>query len=304
MAAPKKKRSFLYYLTPILEFLIGVFGALAIIGVYMKITKAPNYEFYMQVGFLGEAAAFIIMGLFALLGGFAGKKEEATEGGQTIAVKGPDASFREMMSEEMAGSLDAAMQTLTDEVHRFSEEMRVMGSEMEQTRSAVRTMRSEMSAMGENGFADDATVLSQSMQQLGSEIHAMGNEMGHSRAAVEQARAVLSKMASSQLVEDAQKFEEGIHVLGEEVHAMGTEMAPAREAIQGMRDELSKVVSGHLAEDAERLSTGMSQLGDEMSQAGYAVEQIRADLEHMSLRFRQFNDPVHEPVTNGVVTHH
>ncbi len=293
--AAKKKRSLLSYLMPILEFLIGVFGALAIIGVFFKIQDYPNFEVYMAIGFLGEAAAFVVMGIFALVGGFAEDGRAYREGDEQAVPPGAaSASFRKVMDEKMSASLDPAMQSLNHEVSRFGEEMRAMSAEMQQARQSVSQMRGEMSAVGEDGFSEDAAQLGEGMRHLGAEVHAMGSEMEQSRSAVEEARAVLSNMASSRLATDAEKFEEGIRFMGDEVHAMGAEMGPARHAIQGMREELNKVVSGHLAEDAERLSGGMKQLGDEMGQAGTAVEQIRADLEHLSLRFRQFNDPVLE----------
>ncbi len=307
MAAKKKKnRSFLSYLTPVLEFMIGIFGAMAIIGVFFKIQEYPNYEFYMQVGFLGEAAAFIIMGVFALLGGFFGRDRDVVEeDGRAASASGEvTASFRKVMDEKMNASLDAAMQSLNDEVHRFGGEMRAIGAEMEQTRGSVRQMRGEMNRMGEQGFADDAALLGESIKHMSGEMHAMGSQMERSRAAVEQAHAVLAQMADGDLAADAEKFEEGMRVLGAEVHEMGAEMGPARRAIQGMRDELDRVVSGNLAGDAERLGGGMKQLGDEMSEAGTAVEQIRSDLEHLALRFRQFNNPVPEPHANGVAKDH
>src|SRR6056297_133147 len=64
--ATAKQEAVLERIKKVLGFFIGIFGALAILGVFFKILKYPNWELFMQLGFIGEAAAFVIMGSLEL----------------------------------------------------------------------------------------------------------------------------------------------------------------------------------------------------------------------------------------------
>ena len=44
-------------LSGVLGFFIGIFGAMAILGVFFKILKLPYFEIFMVIGFVGEAVA-------------------------------------------------------------------------------------------------------------------------------------------------------------------------------------------------------------------------------------------------------
>ena len=80
-------------LSGILGFFIGIFGAMAILGVFFKILKLPYFVIFMVIGFVGEAAAFVIMGVFSLIGSFSAKKYEdlsATPTTPSVAQQEPE----------------------------------------------------------------------------------------------------------------------------------------------------------------------------------------------------------------------
>lgn len=192
-------------LNGVLGLLIGLFGALAILGVFFKIAKYPNYEIFMAVGFFGEAAAFVIMGLFSLINGFSGKRGEegraAGDGAAVPAMSG--AAFEEALreaSDELRGELRTLvrqgfaqnLQTLTEAVRRdvelFGEEMRELGTEMQNARHSVHAMRMELDRVASGQLPADAEQLGRGMRQL-------ADGMADAGAAVEQMRADLREMA-------------------------------------------------------------------------------------------------------------
>lgn len=293
--ASKQKQPIFKRLTRFLEFLIGIFGALAIIGVFFKIQKWPNYEIYMIVGFMGEAAAFVIMGVFSLMEGFTSDDSEgavpsaAREGGT-----GGTAALAQLREASVGEDLQEAMDALGQEVHHFGEEVRAMSTELGEARQAVRGMQAEMQGMADGSLAADATQLGESIRRLGQKMSEMGSSMEAAHRTVQAACDALGRVGGSDLAGDAERLEKGMSLLSEEVHEMGAEMGPARRAVQDMRTELDRVVSGNLAGDAENLGSGMKQLGTEMKEAGTTVERIRADLEYMAMRFQRFNSPAPE----------
>src|SRR5690554_4820588 len=92
-------------LNGILGMFIGIFGALAILGVFFKIANYPGWEVMMAIGFIGEAGAFIVMGIFAMIAGFRGGMDQAqaSSGRAQTAAPVPDAeAFRGEMREVVA----------------------------------------------------------------------------------------------------------------------------------------------------------------------------------------------------------
>jgi methyl-accepting chemotaxis protein len=214
--ATKRQEAILQRITKVLGFFIGIFGALAILGVFFKILKYPNWELFMQLGFIGEAAAFVIMGSLEL--------------GQAFIMETPTEEEAEQMAGASSGPTDAG------------------------TPVSVSARK-----MIEKKVNDDLNVM---MGALGKEIKQFGGE----------------------------------------IHDMVGEMKRARVAVQDMRTKLNEVASGDLAEDAERLGKGMNALGSEMENAGSSVEQMRNDLDTMLSRFRQFNNPAANGVTDNKQT--
>ena len=118
------------------SFFVGFFGASAVFGVLLKIWKKPfwgmvtpetgqaMYDFFMPVGFLGEAVVFIIMGFMkgdAYIEVYPDEQDETdhTEdesshgGGVVVNMQLPD-SLKEMIEEKVAASLDVKVSELTN----------------------------------------------------------------------------------------------------------------------------------------------------------------------------------------------
>jgi predicted nucleic acid-binding Zn-ribbon protein len=307
--ADSTSSSFLDAVEPYLQFFIGIFGALAIIGVFFKIQGYPNTELFMVLGFMGEAAAFVLMGSFVLLSHYFGPDQSQAEGGasgEVVAVEqqppppsqaaavGQEmrATAREMVEERLREDLDDVMEALTHEVRRFGEEMREMSNEMEHTRSTLGQMHEALGPAADGRLAEQADVLGDRMEQINAQLRQSGAKIEEGHAALERMEASLSRAADGALPEDAERLEEGMKALGAEVHAMSSEMGPARAAVERMRGELEQVTSGRLAENADRLGEGMDHLSGEMEGAGEAVERLRSDLDEVAARFQRFNGPV------------
>lgn len=183
-------------LSGVLGFFIGIFGAMAILGVFFKILKLPNYELYMAIGFIGEAAAFIIMGVMGLVGSFT--KEDKAE--QVIAelvpaapaAPPPDlevrASFQKMLEKQVSDDVNKMMLALSKEVERFGQEIQQVGSELQRARGSVYNMRVELDRVASGDLAGDA-------EQLGRGMQALGTEMGEAGNTVERMRTDLDEMA-------------------------------------------------------------------------------------------------------------
>ncbi len=179
-------------LTGVLGFFIGIFGAMAILGVFFKILKLPYFEVFMVVGFVGEAAAFVIMGLFSLIGSFSARKYEHLG----LATGAPDpapeaevrAAVQKMLEQRVSDDVEKMMNALSQEIGRFGTEIRHIGGEMERARHAIATMRGELDRVASGDLAGDAERLGRGMQVLGA-------EMGEAGASVERLRADLDEMA-------------------------------------------------------------------------------------------------------------
>lgn len=303
--AASSRSSLLRRTTHILGFFIGVFGALAILGVFFKITGDSfwgiSYEVFMKAGFMGEAGAFIIMGGLELISAFylSDESDEEDDDGVAQAGEAPVASVHRMMDEATGERLEAVMTELVREVQGFGREIRAMSETMNEARTAAESMRAELEAAGGGQLTEETKMLSRNVQRLSQKLGEAGGDMERVQAVVQQLRVALGKTQASDLADDAERFGQGMKHLSDEVHQMSGEMRPARAAMRAMRKELERVTDGNLAEDAEQLGQGMESLGREMRGAGESVEAIREDLDRMAARFRQFNDPKPRAQSNG-----
>lgn len=66
MDSTEKQNLALARITGVLWFFLCLFGSLAAIGVLFFQLKYPNWELYLQLGIIGEAATMIIMGTLQL----------------------------------------------------------------------------------------------------------------------------------------------------------------------------------------------------------------------------------------------
>ncbi len=174
----------------VLAFLIGIFGALAILGVFFKILKLDNYELFMKIGFIGEACAFVVMGILELMTNFAldPEKDAAT----AAAASGSDhiplpSNLAAIVDAKLDARLDEMLVNLAGDMDHFRAEMSTLSSELAHSAGAIRHMRGQLESVATADLAGDAQALGQGMAQLGSEMASAG-------AAVEGMRADLDLM--------------------------------------------------------------------------------------------------------------
>jgi hypothetical protein len=195
--ATARQEAILERITKVLGFFIGIFGALAILGVFFKILKYPNWQLFMQLGFIGEAAAFVIMGSLELGQAFMmdtpEKGEEPAASGGTVASGEVDAgtpvraSARKMIEKKVNDDLNVMMGALGKEIKQFGGEIHEMVGEMKQARVAVQDMRSKLDDVATGDLAEDA-------ERLGEGMNSLGAEMENAGTAVEEMRNDLDEM--------------------------------------------------------------------------------------------------------------
>lgn len=198
MATPRQE-AILERITKVLGFFIGIFGALAILGVFFKILKYPNWELFMQLGFVGEAAAFVIMGSLELGQAFImdtpekGEEPEGSSSGASVSAEPVEAgtpvraSAREMIEKKVNDDLNVMMGALGKEIKQFGGEIHEMVGEMKQARVAVQDMRSKLDEVATGDLAEDA-------ERLGEGMNSLGAEMENAGSAVEEMRNDLDEM--------------------------------------------------------------------------------------------------------------
>jgi hypothetical protein len=196
--ATAKQEAVLERIKKVLGFFIGIFGALAILGVFFKILKYPNWELFMQLGFVGEAATFVIMGALELGQAFmievpSGDEEEGASASANAAGSGEAsgtpvrASARKMIEKKVNDDLNVMMGALGKEIKQFGGEIHEMVGEMKQARVAVQDMRTKLNEVATGDLAEDA-------QRLGEGMNSLGTEMENAGGAVEQMRDDLDEM--------------------------------------------------------------------------------------------------------------
>ena len=185
-------------LSGVLGFFIGIFGAMAILGVFFKILKLPYFEIFMVIGFVGEAAAFVIMGVFSLIESFSAKQSEnlavvpANLPGAQDQRQGPEAevraSFQKMLEKQVSDDVNKMMSTLAQEIGHLGSEIQQVGGELERARHSIHTMRQELDRVTSGDLAGDA-------ERLGRGMQVLGTEMSQAGGAVERMRTDLEDMA-------------------------------------------------------------------------------------------------------------
>jgi hypothetical protein len=197
--ATARQKAIVERVTKVLGFFIGIFGALAILGVFFKILKYPNWELFMKLGFIGEAAAFVVMGALELAQAFLmdtpAKGEQPEDSGSTpSSVEATDApsvrkSARKMMEKKVNDDLNVMMGALGKEVKQFGGEIHEMVGEMKRARTAVQDMRTKLNEVASGNLAEDA-------EKLGEGMRVLGGEMEGASSAVQEMRGDLDEMVS------------------------------------------------------------------------------------------------------------
>ena len=182
-------------LTGVLGFFIGIFGAMAILGVFFKILKLPHYEIFMIIGFVGEACAFVIMGIFSLIGSWSPEEEEPlamTTTDSTGRALPPNvivrATFQKMLEKQVSDELNQMMAALSKHVGQLGGEIEQVGGELERARHSISLMSRELDRVASGDLAGDA-------ERLGRGMHILGSEMSEAGHSVERIRTDLDEMS-------------------------------------------------------------------------------------------------------------
>ncbi len=232
MAAAQPSR-LMSRLNGVLGLLIGIFGAMAILGVFFKIAKYPgvDYELFMAIGFMGEAAAFIVMGLFALINGFTARPTASSSN----RLAGVDAAVMpDAVAEEFRAALMATAADFRDVLHAsssaFSESMQDASGEF---RTSVREALDERLGRDLGTMMD---TVGEDVRHFGGEMRGLGDEMKEARTAVQAMRQELDRVATGSLPEDAERLGTGMRQLGEGMQEAGS-------TVDRMRNDLNEMAT-------------------------------------------------------------
>lgn len=169
----------------VLAFFIGIFGALAILGVFFKIMKVGNYELFMKVGFVGEAGAFIVMGVLELITSWFQNPESSSIAESSSGHTPMPSNLTAMLDAKLDSKLDVLLTHLAGDIENFRQEMTTLSGELSHSAGAVRNMRAQLESVASADLAHDAQVLGQGMAQLSSEMAGAGSAVEAMRSDLE-----------------------------------------------------------------------------------------------------------------------
>ena len=199
------------------HFLIGVFGATAILGVMAKIFtfEAEIFGYLLTwkpvvlVGFMGEALVFILMGMMREMQ-YVPADEEDDLANSPSGAKG--------LEEET--SLEPELKSADEELTR----------EAERLAQRIRTLREELSQ--EIDVLEQFSTLRRNLQEAGDSLSGHSEALG---ANMEDLQALYDAQASI-----AQSIEEVQTELSEESKGLGKDIAETREAMRALRDQFAQ----------------------------------------------------------------
>lgn len=192
------------------HFLIGVFGAMAILGVMAKIFNFQTEMFgylitwkqVVLVGFMGEAIVFILMGMLREM--------------QYVAVDEDAPEATGLGEDAHSSDLKEAEETLTQETERLAE----------QVKSAHESLEEQVRAM------EELSMLREHLQQASESLS-------------EQSGVLESNMEDLQTLYEAQipmtrSVEEIQQKLAEESEELSNEIAETRKAMKALRTQFAQ----------------------------------------------------------------
>ena len=199
------------------HFLIGVFGATAILGVMAKIFtfEAEIFGYLLTwkpvvlVGFMGEALVFILMGMMREMQYVPADEEDDLSNSPSGAQ-----GLEEETSLEP--ELKSADEELTQEAERLAQR--------------IRTLREELSQ--EIDVLEQFSTLRRNLQEAGDSLSGHSEALG---ANMEDLQALYDAQASI-----AQSIEEVQTELSEESKGLGKDIAETREAMRALRDQFAQ----------------------------------------------------------------
>jgi methyl-accepting chemotaxis protein len=199
------------------HFLIGVFGATAILGVMAKIFtfEAEIFGYLLTwrpivlIGFTGEALVFILMGMMREMQ-YVPADEEDDLANSPSGAQG--------LEEEtsLEPELKSADEELTQEAERLAQR--------------IRTLREELSQ--EIDVLEQFSTLRRNLQEAGDSLSGHSEALG---ANMEDLQALYDAQASI-----AQSIEEVQTELSEESKGLGKDIAETREAMRALRDQFAQ----------------------------------------------------------------
>jgi methyl-accepting chemotaxis protein len=198
------------------HFLIGVFGAMAIIGVMAKIFtfEAEIFGYLITwkpiaiVGFLGEAFVFILMGMMREFRYVPVDEDTQEENSSKGPAAGPGAARTSEWNEaehELTQEAERLAQQIRDARETLAEEIDVL--------QQFRTLREDLQEAGDN---------------LSSHSEALGTNMEDLQALYD------TQTSLAQLTDELQQE------LADESKGLGEEIAETREAMRALRDQFNQ----------------------------------------------------------------
>ena len=199
------------------HFLIGVFGATAILGVMAKIFtfEAEIFGYLLTwrpivlIGFTGEALVFILMGMMREMQ-YVPADEEDDLSNSPSGAQG--------LEEET--SLEPELKSADEKLTR----------EAEHLAQRIRTLREELSQ--EIDVLEQFSTLRRNLQEAGDNLSGHSEALG---ANMEDLQALYDAQASI-----AQSIEEVQTELSEESKGLGKDIAETREAMRALRDQFAQ----------------------------------------------------------------
>ncbi|NCP84651.1 MAG: hypothetical protein GW823_07105 [Bacteroidetes bacterium] len=197
------------------SFFVGIFGAMAVFGVLLKIWKKPfwgmispetgqaMYDIFMPVGFLGEAIVFIIMGFMkgdAYIEVYPDEQDDSgtedavsSHGGVIVNMQLPD-SLKRIIEEKVSAQLDNKVSELTNLLVSDIQHTRNLLSDTNQMNSRIvevagnlnelsTKIRSFGDSLGEfekinsSNISKNAAAISNKLESANNELQVFEDEM-------------------------------------------------------------------------------------------------------------------------------
>ena len=200
------------------HFLIGIFGAMAILGVMAKIFNFETEIFgylltwkpVVFVGFMGEALVFILMGML--------REMQYVPVDETETSSETSSTAADALGDENA--LSSELQSAQDELSR----------EAERLAQQIREIRKDLS--GQIMVLEEFNELRDNLQKASDSLSAHSDMLGSSMDDLKSLYE--SQTAMVQSVEKVQKK------LSEESQGLGDEIAETRKAMQVLREQFAE----------------------------------------------------------------
>lgn len=260
------------------HFAIGLFGATAILGVMAKIFNFEaeimgvliTWEPLVLIGFIGEAAVFIIMGLIRDF-----EYVPTDEDEEAVASAGPAVSED---VRNLGDHVGGATEQLTQEAEWLAQEMQAM-------REALASQNDVYQELSElRGRINEATTNLRQMTEMFSE------ELGRSQEVMD---------VGATFAQDVAGFRDNLRRAGDGLVQQAEALESNIEDMQALYQEQAPV-AGAVAEIRRDLTDESKQLNEEIAEARRAMKTMRAQFEQAARRFQQFNQP--SSMENGADT--